>query len=66
MTRSVSTPELLTEVEFAVLAGRDLAQIEAEIIAAAGLDEESQSAVRLYAWGSGQLAARTESITPSG
>ena len=66
MTRSVSTPELLTEVEFAVLAGRDLAQIEAEIIAAAGLDEESQSAVWLYAWATAAHAPRKRSILPCG
>jgi hypothetical protein len=47
----VSTSELLTEVELAVLAGRNLAQIEEEIVASSGLDEDSQSAVWLYAWG---------------
>jgi hypothetical protein len=62
MTRPASTRELLTEVELAVLAGRDLAQIEAEIIAASGLDEESQSAVWLYAWATVELAGRKDSI----
>ena len=66
MTRAVSPWELLTEVEFAVLAGRGLAQIEAEIITASGLDEESQSAAWLYAWATAELPERKESIMLSG
>jgi hypothetical protein len=38
---------LLVEVELAVLAGQNLAQIEIEILASSGLDEESQSAAWL-------------------
>jgi hypothetical protein len=62
----VSTLELLTEVQSALLAGRNLVQIEAEIIAASGLDEESQSAVWLYAWATTELASRRESIVTCG
>jgi hypothetical protein len=51
MTRSVAARELLTEVELAVLAGRNLAQIETEVVASASLEEESPSAARLYARG---------------
>lgn len=40
MTRSMSARELVTEVELAVLAGRNLDQIEAEILGSSGLDEE--------------------------
>ena len=64
MTRTVSTSELLTEVELAVLAGRNLAQIEAEILAPSGLDEESRSAVWLCAWGYGERASRREPCRP--
>jgi hypothetical protein len=64
MTRTVSTSELLTEVELAVLVGRNLAQIEAEILASSGLDEESQSAVWLGAWGYRERASRRESCRP--
>lgn len=62
----MSPPELLTEVEFAVMTGRDLAQVEAEIIAPSGLDEESQSAVWLYAWATAELAPRKEFVLPCG
>jgi hypothetical protein len=63
---SLSERELLTEVELAVLAGRNLAQIEAEILADSGLDEESQSAVWLYAWGHRGRAPQKESLLPYG
>jgi hypothetical protein len=62
MKRSVSAGELLTEVELAVLAGRNLAQIEDEILESSGLDEESQSAAWLYAWSCRARAA--DAITP--
>jgi hypothetical protein len=64
MTQAVSARELLIEVELAVLAGRNLAQIEAEILAPSGLDEESQSTVWLYAWGYRERASRKESFPP--
>jgi hypothetical protein len=66
MTRSVTAGELLTKVELAVLAGRKLAQIEAEILTSSGLDEESQSAAWLYAWGCGERPSRTEPLLPPG
>jgi hypothetical protein len=54
----MSARELLIEVELAVLAGRSLEQIEAEMLADWGLDEESQSAVWLYAWSYREAASR--------
>jgi hypothetical protein len=66
MTRSLSARELLTEVELALLAGRNLAQIEAEILSSSGLDEESQSAAWLYAWGHGESAPRKAPFLPPG
>jgi hypothetical protein len=56
----MSAGELLIEVELAVLAGRSLEQIEAEILASSGLDEESQSAVWLYAWSYRECASRED------
>jgi hypothetical protein len=50
MTRPASVGALVTRVELAVLADRSLEQIEAEILACCGLDEESQAALWLYAW----------------
>jgi hypothetical protein len=66
MTRSVSARGLLVEVELALLAGRNLAQIEAEILASSGLDEESESAVGLSARGYGERASRKASCLPRG
>ena len=43
-TRSLSARELLDDIDVAVLAGQDSAQIEAEILASPGLQEESRSA----------------------
>jgi hypothetical protein len=57
---------LLTEVELAVLAGRNLDQIEAEIIDSSGLDEDSQSAAWLYAWSYDRHASWTEFALPPG
>lgn len=60
------TRELLTEVELAVLAGRNLDQIEAEILDSSGLDEDSQSAAWLYAWSYDRHASWTEFALPPG
>jgi hypothetical protein len=57
---------LLVEVELAVLAGQNLAQIEIEILASSGLDEESQSAAWLYAWGHRERSSRVVSLPPPG
>jgi hypothetical protein len=51
MARSVDARELLTEIELAVLAGRNLAQIETEVLASARREEEAQAAPRPYAGG---------------
>lgn len=56
----------MTEVELAVLAGRNLDQIEAEILGSSGLDEEAQSAVWLYAWGYGERLSRPQPSLPAG
>ena len=66
MTRSMSARELVTEVELAVLAGRNLDQIEAEILGSSGLDEEARSAVWLYAWGYGERLSRPQPSLPAG
>ena len=66
MTRSMSARELVTEVELAVLAGRNLDQIEAEVLGSSGLDEEAQSAVWLYAWGYAERLSRPQPSLPAG
>jgi hypothetical protein len=48
---------LLAEIELAVLAGRSLEQIEAEVLGDCGLDEESVAAMWLYAWCCGERAS---------
>jgi hypothetical protein len=58
MTRSVDAKELLTEVELAVIAGRNLAQIETEVLASARLDEEAPAAARRYACGYRERASQ--------
>jgi hypothetical protein len=50
MRRAASPVALVTAVELALLSGRNLKQIEAEILARCDLDEESQAAAWLYAW----------------
>jgi hypothetical protein len=50
MSRAASPVALITEVELALLAGRNLEQIEAEILARCDVDEDSQAAAWLYAW----------------
>jgi hypothetical protein len=50
MRRASSPPTLVTQVELALLAGRSLEQIEAEILDRCDVDEESQAAAWLYAW----------------
>lgn len=64
MTRTMSTSVLLTEVELALLAGRNLAQIEHEILASSGLDEESQPAVWLRALGSSPARVAERALPP--
>jgi hypothetical protein len=66
MTRSMSARELVIEVELAVLAGRNLDQIEAEILGSSGLDEQARSAVWLYAWGNGERLSRPQPSLPAG
>jgi hypothetical protein len=58
VTWSVAARELLTEVELAVLAGRNLAQIEIEVLASARLDEEAPAAARAYACGYRERASQ--------
>jgi hypothetical protein len=57
MTEAASAGALRTEIELAVLAGRSLEQIEAEILTDCGLDEESVAAMWLYAWCYGDRAS---------
>jgi hypothetical protein len=50
MRRASSPPTLVTQVELALIAGRTLEQIEAEILVRCEVDEESKAAAWLYAW----------------
>jgi len=50
MGRAVTSATLVTEVELALLAGRNLEQIEREILAVSDLDENTRAATWLYAW----------------
>lgn len=58
VTRSVEARELLTEAELAVLAGRDLAQIETDVLASARLEEEAPVADVPYACGYRERASQ--------
>jgi hypothetical protein len=55
--RLASTRTLRREIDEAVLAGRSIAQIEAEVIAPCALDAEASAALWLYADGSLARAA---------
>jgi hypothetical protein len=66
MTRSMSARELVTEVELAVLAGRNLDQIEAEILGSSGLDEEARSAFGSTRGGYGERLSRPQPSLPAG
>jgi len=47
------TPDLLARVELARLAGRNLEQIETELLSGGHVDEDEQAAAWLYAWARG-------------
>ena len=66
MRRSVSDREFLTAVGLALLAGHNLAQFEAEILAPPELDEESNATVCLDACSDRdrERAVQKHSITP--
>jgi len=59
-----ASTDLINRVELAVLAGRDLGEIEAEILAGSDLDEETLAAACLYAW-SRQRAVRSSVLRSS-
>jgi hypothetical protein len=52
MTSTATSAALITQVELALLAGRNLAQIESEVLECWEDDEELQAAAWLYAWSS--------------
>jgi hypothetical protein len=64
MRRPLNATGVLTEVELALLAGQNLSQIEAAILASSGLREESQSAAGLDGWGFRQRASRPAPFLP--
>jgi hypothetical protein len=64
MTQSASTRDLLTEIEHSVSVGRSLPEIDAEILASSGLNEESQATAWLYAWSLITQPTETSSVDP--
>ncbi|MGZ4286625.1 MAG: hypothetical protein ACXVHB_21090 [Solirubrobacteraceae bacterium] len=50
MTSTATSAALITQVEVALLAGRNLEQIESEVLECWEDDEELQAAAWLYAW----------------
>ena len=50
MSTAARAGALLSEVELALVAGRSLEQIEAEVLAGCELDVDSVAAMWLYAW----------------
>lgn len=50
MERTSGASVLLTQVELALLCGRNLEQIETELLSGSEADEDEQAAVWLYAW----------------
>ncbi len=50
MTPAATSAALITQVELALLAGRNLEQIESEILEYWEADEDLQAAAWLYAW----------------
>ena len=50
MTPAAASAALITQVELALLAGRNLEQIESEILEYWADDEDLQAAAWLYAW----------------
>jgi hypothetical protein len=57
MERTSSASELLTQVELALLGGRNLEQIETEFLTDGRIDEDEQAAVWLCAWSRGAGSA---------
>jgi hypothetical protein len=66
MARTSSASTLLTQVELALLDGRNLEQIETELLADSQVDEDEQAAAWLYAWarGAGKPTAATGTNDP--
>ncbi|HYB28176.1 MAG TPA: hypothetical protein VEF89_16290 [Solirubrobacteraceae bacterium] len=66
MSTAITSAGLVTAVELALLEGRNLEQIETEILAVSDVDEETRAVTWLYAWscqdgvpgGTGSPAAR--------
>ena len=50
MERTSTASALITRVEVALLNGRNLEQIETELLTGGDVDEDEQAAVWLYAW----------------
>jgi len=53
MERTSTASALITRVEVALLNGRNLEQIETELLTGGDVDEDEQAAVWLYAWSRG-------------
>jgi hypothetical protein len=60
MGRLVSSSALRREIDAAVREGRNLEQIDNEILAPCALSEDARSALWLYAWGAVGRAATGE------
>ncbi|HYB27239.1 MAG TPA: hypothetical protein VEF89_11540 [Solirubrobacteraceae bacterium] len=57
MERSSSASALRTQVELALLGGRNLEPIETELLTRSHLDKDEQTAVWLYAWSRGAASS---------
>ena len=50
MRKVTASDNLITRVNLALLAGRNLQQIEDEVLATSGLDDETWAVAWLYTW----------------
>jgi hypothetical protein len=63
MERTSGASALLTKVEIALLGGRNLEQIETELLSGSNVDEDEQAAVWLYAWSREWSCSRAPAVS---